>query len=166
MAGNINDFVSRLTYGARANLFRVNIDFSGEFADLEFFAKGAQIPGRTISPIPVKYLNNTINYPGDTTFTEWSLQIMNDEGFTVRKALEAWMRGIKQNDATASTLFNGDWYSSAVVTALGPNMETLREYNFYHMFPSDLGTIDLSFDSADTLQEYSATFTFSYWEEK
>lgn len=166
MAGSIQDFVSRYQYGARANLYKVQIDFSGDFEPLEFFAKSAQIPGRTVGSIPIKYLNNTINYPGDVTYAEWTLTILNDEGFQIRRAIEAWMKGIKDHGQTASTLAGGLWHSTAAVTALGPNMQVLREYEFLYLFPTDLSTIELSFESADTMQEYTATFNYSYWDVK
>jgi hypothetical protein len=46
----------------------------------------------------------------------------------------------------------------------GKDFSDLAEYEFFHCFPSDLGTIDLGWDNSDSAQEYTVTFTYSYWQ--
>jgi hypothetical protein len=40
------------------------------------------------------------------------------------------------------------------------------EYILFNAYPTDLGQVDLSWDSQDTIQEYTVTITYDYWEFK
>jgi hypothetical protein len=158
----INDFVSKMGYGARANLFKVLIGRFG-FADTEFFVKAAQIPGRTMGVTPVRYKNNIINLVGDTSvFPEWSCTVINDEYFTIRNALEEWIEEIKSADETDRSFF--PLYGSIDVISYSPDMDMIANYHIFNAFPTDLGAVDLSWDSSDTIQEYTVTFNYTYWQ--
>ena len=40
----------------------------------------------------------------------------------------------------------------------------LRTYKFTGMFPTDITPIDLDWGSNDTIEEYSVTFAYQWWE--
>jgi hypothetical protein len=52
----------------------------------------------------------------------------------------------------------------AQVTQYGKTGDTLKVYNFVGMFPVDMAPIDLSWDSNDSIEEYSVTFAYQWWE--
>lgn len=162
MAPSISDFVSKFQHGARANLFRVEIPFLGE--DCKFFCKAAQIPGYTVDKIPVKYQNNNLYVAGDHEFPDWSVTIINDKNYGIRKNLELWMSSIKNRSMTSGAGNVKDYLKNCYIYQLDEKGNELEEYIFYHMWPSDLGSIDVSFDSVDTVQEYTVSFAYSYWE--
>lgn len=162
--GTINEFVSNFTIGARANLYKVQID--GIDQKLEFTCKTAQIPGKTINPIEVKYLNNTIKVAGDTTFDDWAVTIMNDEDYLIRKQLEEWMEKIKNNSQSIGSGEMSDYFRTATVIQLnrdGSENDNAK-YKFVNMWPTTIDPMDLGFENADTILEFGCTFAFSYWE--
>lgn len=155
---SVADFVAKFQSGARPNLFRVDIPMLGE--DMKFYCKAAQIPGKTINPIEMRYLNNVIPIAGDQTFQDWSLTIVNDKDFLIRKRIEDWMSSIKANNETSG--YTGlQYFKQAFVHQLDQNADEIATYLFYNMWPTDLGAIDLSFDSADTVEEYTVTLRHS-----
>jgi hypothetical protein len=159
----VNDFVQNFTVGARANLYEVVID--GFEEKLKFVCKAAQIPGKTIGPIEVKYLNNTIKVAGDPVFDDWTITILNDEDYAMRKTLDEWQEGIKNNDAAIGQGTLNDYFRTATVKQLNrdgsPNENS--SYKFHNIWPTTVDPIDLAFESADTIVEFGVTFAFSHW---
>ena len=98
MAFNVAEFrANMIGDGARPNLFQVTLNFptiaengvaAGQKAT--FMAKSAQLPGSTIGTVPVYYFGRELKFAGNRTFTDWTLQIINDEDFTIRRALEEY----------------------------------------------------------------------------
>jgi hypothetical protein len=175
MAFNVAEFrANMIGDGARPNLFQVTLNFptiaeNGVVAGQKatFMAKSAQLPGSTIGTVPVYYFGRELKFAGNRTFTDWTLQIINDEDFTIRKAIESWMNGINSHasnvraaGAKASTGYTVD----AQVTQYGKTGDTLKTYNFVGMYPLDLAPIDLDWGSNDTIEEYAVTFAYQWWE--
>ena len=161
---SISDFVSKFQHGARANLFRV--DIPGRInEDSKFFIKSAQTPSKNIAKIEMRYRNNIIPVAGETaTFDDWTVTVVNDVNFGIRKELEDWMAIIKSNDRTQGAINQSEYFSTAVVTQILQNGDDSDvAYEFVNVWPTNLSVIDLSFDSQDTVQEYTVTFAYSYW---
>jgi hypothetical protein len=175
MAFNVAEFRANLVGdGARPNLFQVTLNFptiaengvaAGQKAT--FMAKTAQLPGSTIGTVPLYYFGRELKFAGNRSFTDWSLQIINDEDFTIRKAIESWMNGInshsgnvRSDGAKAPTGYTVD----AEVTQYGKTGDVLKKYKFVGLYPLDLAPIDLDWGSNDTIEEYGVTFAYQWWE--
>ena len=52
----------------------------------------------------------------------------------------------------------------AVVDQYGKTGNIIKSYKFVGLFPVDLAPIDLGWDNNDSIEEYSTTFAFQYWE--
>lgn len=174
MAFTVNEFRSQLTGdGARPNLFEVTMPFP-EFSDpgnaqkkLTFMCKTAQLPGSTIGSVSVQYFGRELKFAGNRTFPDWSITIINDEDFIVRNAFERWMNGINSHyfnlrDPLALAPF--DYTSDATVTQYGKTGNELKRYKFIGMFPTDVTPIDVDWGSNDTIEEFSVTLSYQWWE--
>lgn len=175
MAFNVAEFRSNMIGdGARPNLFQVSLTFpsiaaNGSLAGQKatFQAKSAQLPGATIGTVPLYYFGRELKFAGNRTFTDWTLQIINDEDFVVRNALESWMNAINSHAGNVRNTgaVNPTGYTvDAVVTQYGKAGNELKSYKFVGVFPLDVAPIDLDWGSNDVIEEYSATFAFQYWE--
>jgi hypothetical protein len=175
MAFNVAEFrANMIGDGARPNLFQVTLNFptiaengvaAGQKAT--FMAKSAQLPGSTIGTVPVFYFGRELKFAGNRSFTDWTLQIINDEDFTVRRALESWMNGINShggNVRAAGAASPTGYTVDAEVTQYGKTGDTLKTYKFVGMYPLDLAPIDLDWSSNDTIEEYGVTFAYQWWE--
>jgi hypothetical protein len=175
MAFNVAEFrANMIGDGARPNLFSVSLVFPTIAANATaagqqttFMAKAAQLPGSTVGTVPVFYFGRELKFAGNRTFTDWTLQIINDENFAIRNALESWMNSINSH---AGNVRNGaaanpsSYTVDAIVTQYGKTGNVLKEYKFVGLFPLDIAPIDLDWGSNDVIEEYSATFAFQYWE--
>jgi hypothetical protein len=175
MAFNVAEFRANMVGdGARPNLFQVSLTFPTIAANgtaaaqkATFMARAAQLPGSTVGQVPVFYFGREMKFAGNRTFTDWTLQIINDEDFVIRNSLESWMNQINSHASNVrgtGAVTPSSYSVDAVVTQYGKAGNVLKSYNFVGMFPVDISPIDLDWSSNDTIEEYSATFAFQYWE--
>lgn len=175
MAFNVAEFrANMIGDGARPNLFSVSLVFptivtGGADASrkVTFMAKGAQLPGSTIGTVPVYYFGREMKLAGNRTFPDWTLQIINDEDFTIRNSLESWMNLINSHggnirDPQAKNVVG--YSADATVIQYGKTGDVLKTYKFVGIFPLDVAPIDLDWGSNDTIEEYSTTFAYQWWE--
>jgi len=168
----ITDFKSKLTGGgARPNLFEVELAFPGAVGvdndtlqKARFLVKAAALPASTVAPIDVPFRGRILKIAGDRTFETWTITIINDVDFSIRSAFEKWMNTInKMNDGTGLT--NPEQYQSdAFVYQLGRDGGILRSYKFYDVFPTNISTIDLSYETTDTIEEFTVELQVQWWE--
>jgi len=45
----------------------------------------------------VYYFGREMKFPGNRTFADWTLTIINDEDFVIRNSLENWMNSINSH---------------------------------------------------------------------
>lgn len=122
MAKNITDFKTALKRGgARPNLFRVELNFPSKLeGDLggdpdpatsktqaTFLVKAAQLPASSIGVIEVPFKGRMLKVAGDRTFEPWTVTIINDGEFSLRKAFETWSRQINALTENVSSLGYG-----------------------------------------------------------
>ena len=170
----ISDFKSKLTGGgARPNLFEVVLAFpdaakpDNETEVLEkarFLVKAAALPASTIANIDIPFRGRILKIAGDRTFETWTITVINDVDFSIRSAFEKWMNIInKMSDGTG--IANPALYQKdATVNQLDRDGSLLRSYKFWDIFPTNLSTIDLSYDTTDTIQEFTVEMQVHYWE--
>jgi hypothetical protein len=142
-------------------------DSVGAGQSLSFLAKSAQLPGSTLGTVPMFYFGRELKFVGNRSFADWTITIINDENFKVRKALESWMNGINSH---AANLRNGaaaspsGYSSDAVVNQYDKAGNIIKSYKFVGAFPVDLSPIDLDWGSNDTIEEFTLTLAYQWWE--
>jgi hypothetical protein len=174
MAFSVNEFRSQLVGdGARPNLFEVSLPFpafstpGNAQAKTTFMCKTAQLPGATLGVVPVQYFGRELKFVGNRTFADWTITVINDEDFIIRNAFERWMAGINShglNVRNPAALAPGSYTVDGEVTQFGKKGDALKKYKFIGLFPSDLTPIDVDWGSNDTIEEFSVTLTYQWWE--
>ena len=174
---SISDFKSALIGGgARPNLFEVELTtlpdgVEGWNAEIfRFMCKGASLPPQTIASIDVPFRGRIFKVAGDRTIDPWTVTIINDENFNLRNAFEEWTDLIAKLENNMGATDPEAYMVNAKVYQLGrgstPNSKSnsgtansvLKEYEFYNIWPSTVAAIDLSYDSTDTIEEFTVDF--------
>ena len=167
----ITDFKSKLTGGgARANLFEVVLTFPDAAAPDQvvldksrFLVKGANMPASNVNPIEVPFRGRILKIAGDRTFDSWTVTVINDTDFAIRSAFEKWMNVINRVSDNTGLTNPADYQSDAYVYQLDRDGSALRSYRFYDIFPTQVGPIDLSYDSQG-LEEFTVELQVLWWE--
>ena len=168
----ISDFKSRLSGGgARPNLFEVELAFPNAVGidndvlqKSRFLVKAAALPASTIAPIDVPFRGRILKIAGDRTFETWTITVLNDTDFSIRSAFEKWMNIInKMSDATG-VVDPEAYQKDATVKQLDRDGSVPRSYKFWDIFPTNISTIDLSYETTDTLEEFTVELQVQWWE--
>ena len=64
----------------------------------------------------------------------------------------------------SAAVSNLGYTTDATVTQYGKSGQELKKYKFVGLFPIDVAPIDLDWSSNDTIEEYSVSFAYQYWE--
>ena len=165
----VDDMKAKLVGGgARPNLFKVTMAFpSYVTANVElasYMCKATSMPASTIAPIPVPFRGRTLQVAGDRTFDPWSVTIINDTDFNVRNSFEQWMNGINQHKQNTGLTQPSSYMADMIVEQLDKDGTTKKTYNIRGCFPTNLGAIELSYETGDTIEEFEVELQVQYWE--
>jgi T4-like virus tail tube protein gp19 len=164
--------------GARPSLFAVSMVFpraiaipSGSPEKASFLIRSASIPASTLGQIEVPYAGRKIKVSGDRTYSDWNITVMNDEDWGLRQAFEEWHRGINEwqgnfmippfVDAGSTA---GTYKVDLAVTQFSKDGETpIAEYAFIGAFPTEIGPIQLDWETTNQIETFDVTFAYDYW---
>ena len=182
----IDKFKSRISGGiARPNLFEVVLATPDGVVDTDvndfgiksrFLVKAAALPASNIAPISVPFRGRTLKIAGDRTFDEWTVTVINDTDFAIRSSMERWMNSIAKVSDNSGLTNPEAYIKDLKIYQLGraevaqntqaseTDMPILRTYKFHGCFPTNVSQLDLSYDQADALEEFTVTFQVQWWE--
>ena len=165
----VDDMKAKLVGGgARPNLFKVTMSFpSYVTANVElasYMCKATSMPASTIAPIAVPFRGRQLQIAGDRTFDPWSVTIINDTDFNVRNSFEQWMNGINQHKQNTGLTQPSSYMADMIVEQLDKDGTVEKTYNIRGTFPTNLGAIELSYDSENAIEEFEVELQIQYWE--
>lgn len=173
---NVSEFRSKLNGGAKPNLFEISLTLPtalalegtnpfGSEGNFSFLCRSGAIPSYTLGLIEVPFRGRRIKLPGDRTFADWTVTVLNDEEQNMRHAFDQWMAFINNPDGEeAIRTDNSDYRCTINIKHLNGDGEVTRFYKLYDAFPTDVGAIDLSQDNTDVIQDFTVTFQYHYHE--
>ena len=172
----ISDFKGALIGGgARSNLFEVELTtlpagIAWNSSDFSYMCKAATLPASNVANIDIPFRGRTFKVAGDRTIDPWTVTIINDESFNLRTAFEEWTDLIAKLDNNLGATDPNAYMVNAKVYQLGrgstPNSKSnsgtansvLKEYEFFNIWPSTVAAIDLSYDSTDSIEDFTVDF--------
>ena len=165
----VDDFKSKLTGGgARANMFKATINFpayaGGDSEFTSFMVKGAGLPASVLSQIEVPFRGRVLKIAGDRTFEPWTITVLNDAEMKVRNSFETWMNGINEHVNNTGLTNPIDYQADMIIEQLGNDGVATKTYTLRGAFPTNVSQIDVSYDSNDTIEEFTVEINYQYWE--
>ena len=179
---SIADFKGKLVGGgARPNLFEVTIPalpdgIAWDGDTFRYMCKAASLPASTIANIDFPFRGRIFKVAGDRTVDVWSITVINDEDFKLRNAFEEWMDRIAKLDNNLGATQPESYMVDAEVFQLGRGStksstnsdgsanSVLKQYKMQSIFPTSLSAIDLSYDTGDTIEEFTVEFQVQSFE--
>ena len=172
----ISNFKSALIGGgARPNLFEVELTtlpagIEWPADNFRYMCKASQLPASVIANIDIPFSGRISKVAADRTIEPWSITVINDEDFRIRNAMEQWMELIAKLDTNLGATLPESYMTNATVYQLGRGSTkssttnegevnaVLKQYEFIDIFPINVSAIDLSYDSSDTIEEFTVDF--------
>lgn len=167
----ISDLKDKIATGARSNLFEVTLTdgfgiFNNDKETFSYLCKGAQLPGSTVGLIDVPFQGGRrYKLAGDRTFPDWTTTVINTPDQKLRQLIEQLQvkYGEINYESTKTKTNSGSLLSTVIVKQYDLAGTARYQYTLENCWPSDISTIDLSYDSVDTLEEFTVTWTYDYF---
>ena len=173
--------------GARPNLFECIINIpegpktgeEGVDDKMRFMIKASSLPASNVNTIPIPFRGREFKIAGDRSFEPWTVTVLNDTDFQIRKTFERWMNILNKHEDNAGIINPADYMRSMRVLQLGraslnnttdasPVTATHHpvhaSYQFMDAWPSEVSSIDLSYDTTDTFEEFTVTFQYQWYD--
>lgn len=168
---DISQFKAQMIQGgARANQFRVEITFPqvvslGNAAGrkLEFLAKSAQLPASNVAEVEVMYRGRPVYFAGERTFAPWTIDVYNDNDFTVRNAFEQWVDSIQNAENTNGIQSPALYQVDMSVIQTDRNDREVKRYIFKDAFPIEVGQIQLDWETNNQIEIFPVTFRYNFF---
>lgn len=169
MTFSANEFRSRLQHGGvRPNLFKVSLNIPGAndaSTELSFMARAASMPAFVTGIVDQYYFGRRVSFVGDREYQDWSIEIINDEDYVVRNAMEEWQRRGAETDWDTAYVENRQGlplYSDATITAFGKEGNELKSVIIKNAFPMMLGPLEFNWEENNRIQTFTADLRFDY----
>jgi len=163
----LEDFKARLIGGAaRPNLFEVELNFPSFATDAtttgstdqtrsvselsRFMIKTANLPASNVGVIEVPFRGRAINKHDDNS------GLINPAQYQRDAVVKQFGRSSVQSANSSVT--------SPTVTTSGDSIPVLKAYKFYGVFPTAVSAIDLSYDSTDSIEEFTVDLQVQWWD--
>lgn len=186
---SLETFRDAIGAGSRPNLFLVKVTPPSvpgvNLQGFEYVCRAASLPGSTMGLIEIPMNGGRrLKIAGDRTFPEWTTTVLNDENFLIRSQFELWQNNIVKTNYNLSTVGDRRIGIGEPIDATGARNDTSgltngivevyqldssgqsvrkAEKKLLNCWPSDISTIDLSYDTTDTVEEFTVTWTYDYW---
>ena len=173
--------------GARPNLFECEMYFPDDAVPsttskdalsdkVRFLVKAAQLPASTLTEIQVPFRGRQLKIAGTRTYANWNITVINDIDFDIRTAFERWSNLINKHEDNAGLVNPADYQQPMIVRQLGRssvngtvptsdvNIPVLKMYQFIGAYPVEVSGIDLSYDSNDTVEEFTVSMAYQWYD--
>ena len=164
MANNsISNFIGGFQGGARPNLFAVTLTGVGapDGTALEFHCKAASLPSSIIGVIPVNYRGRVLQIPGDRTYEDWTITIINEEDMGLKKKFIKWQETWNQhvsNTPSGKTVYEG--WAEATVKQLKRDGGDGATFKLSHVWCDNVSATDVGWDTVDSISEFTVTMKY------
>ena len=168
---NIEEFKARLgAGGARPNQFRVSLAFpsyvTGVDTSMSLLVTGAALPASNVNPAIIQYRGREVKLAGERIFDPWTITVVNDSEFSLRRPFEEWMNGLNDRNNNEGILTPREYQADITVEHLDRNDEVLQggRYTLRNSFPIQMSEIALQYAQNDIFEEFTVTFQYTHYD--
>lgn len=164
---------------ARSSKFEVFIrltDLESDIAesDIMYAAKATSFPGKSHTPIDLKFKGRSIPVKGQTKYTQtWECTFYLSEDHSLKNAFELWIEALDQHNNYVDNLNglkelqtkhkNGYVSSFDIYQENFDNDYKTAKYTLFNVYPIEVSPIQMAYESVATVQEFTVTFSYSHF---
>ena len=167
---SLGQFKGKFGQGIRPNLYTVTSSAGFELTEDEaLLIKAAAMPSASLGVVTIPFKGREVKRAGDRTFTDWTISVLCDEENAIHEKFIEWSQGFMGLEDTTRGLSYAQWTVAPLSVALannsslGSDIPAGKTITLVDCWPSEVGTIDFSYDSTDAVAEFSVTIGFDHW---
>lgn len=155
---SLSEIKSSITGRSRANRFLVTLPVPGGGIINNILIKSTKMPGKAVAPIEVPHQGIKFKIAGDPTFNDWSVTVLAEDYVTYEQFYN-WFdsaASFEGNTRGNPTEYKVD---GVIVQQLDNKNEVVSTMTLNGVWITTLDDIEFSNESADTIVEFSCTFS-------
>jgi hypothetical protein len=153
--------------GARPNQFRVLLTFpqliGANIGEASLLVTGAALPASNVNPTLLQYRGREVKLAGERVFDPWTITIVNDTEFKLRRPFERWMNLMNNLVTNRGETRPSSYQTEITVTHLDRNDVPLQTYVLADAFPINMSEIALQYGQNDVVEEFTVTFQYQHY---
>jgi hypothetical protein len=153
--------------GARPNQFRVILSFpqlvGANIGEASLLVTGAALPASNVNPTLLQYRGREVKLAGERVFDPWTITIVNDTEFKLRRPFERWMNLMNNLVTNRGETRPSSYQTEITVTHLDRNDVPLQTYILADAFPINMSEIALQYGQNDVVEEFTVTFQYQHY---
>ena len=175
---DISIFKQNFDGGSRPNRFAVTGQIGANGGAINnLLVKAATMPESTLGILTIPFRGRAVKMPGDRAYGEWTFSILDSfrEDLDFRDQFETWNaafnlhrenipHSLALNGSGGLDLTNTDLFTTWTVHQLSVDGAVQRSVSLHKCWPQLVAPIDLTYDAADTITEYTITLAYDYLE--
>ena len=132
-------------------------------ADQAMMIKAATFPASTIGFIEVPFRGRKIKIPGDRTFAEWQISVYQDGDNQTRETFIEWSNEFEQHEKMGAK--DPEKICTWTIDVLDSKLEVVTDgtIELVGCFPIEIGPLDFSYESVDTILQFDVSIGYDYW---
>lgn len=161
----LEDFKNNIKNLLRPNRFSVEITTWLDQGQ-EYLIKGTTLPGTSSGEMTLSWQGYHLKVDGDIVYNDIIMHFYNnideESGTGIRDNFEEWRKLISNSENNKKSHF--DSYKETIrINQLDRLGKIIKTYILYLAHPKEISDIELNMDSTDQVQEFTATFSYSYY---
>ena len=164
---SISNFLNAFNGGTRPNRFKIT--GTNEAGELFFdtHCTAATLPESIVGIIPIPFRGRVYKFPGDRTYNEWNVTVLDDIGPTdTWNKFHDWSEQFNEHENnTSSTRRHITKYSrDLTVEMLDHNSDVvLRTVTLLNAWPVQVGPITLDMNAANQLGSFQVQIAYTHF---
>ena len=131
------------------------------------YAKGGEVPGRSISNHTAPYMGLDFNVPGAVTYPgTFSLNFYCDTQSTIRRLFEGWSYNTFDEETSSGDYFVPKPSSVLDMVQVDSQFQPVARYQLVGVYPQDIGSISYDITGAGAPVELAVTLQYHFWKRK
>ena len=131
---------------------------------MQMLCRATNLPGQTLTEIPVAFRGRQIFLAGDRSFDDaWTTTFFNDADFGVRTTIERWMNAINELAEATGVVDPAEYQTDLYVQHLDRDDKILKEYKFISAWPTTISQIDLAAEQATEIETFDVTWRYMHF---
>jgi hypothetical protein len=131
--------------------------------------KSFEVPEVQHETLEIKYRGHSIPVKGKTNFSHsFSCTFYLDDDNALYNAFYSWLMSLDTDRMGSKTISHGDFtkkYGQLIIESLlFDELESSMRYLFFNIFPTNITGLQFDPTAASSVQEFTVTFSFSYFE--
>ena len=166
---SISTFINQFQGGTRPNRFRISGVAPGGIGDLfgpeGIYCMSSALPESNVGIIPIPFRGRIYKFPGDRSYNEWTVTLLDDNGIGLWQAWHSWSEKFNSHvENLANDRVHTSNFCTITVEHLDHQTNTaIKTIQLQNAWPVQVGPVQLDMGAANQLTQFQVQIAYSHY---